>query len=92
MFQILRSWAFELSSRVAAQASRIAVYSDFAGSCRREQVASVFDIGANRGQFASRLRMAGWGGRIYSFEPIGEMHARLLEALHEKHGRTRRLL
>ena len=37
---------------------------------RRLDVDCVFDIGANRGQFASTLRRIGFNGWILSFEPI----------------------
>lgn len=39
----------------------------------------VIDIGANRGQFAQRLRSTGYRGRILSVEPLPEEHAYLLE-------------
>lgn len=50
---------------------------------RKYGIEQVFDVGANKGQFALRLRQLGFGGRVVSFEPLSREHAEL-QRLSEK--------
>ena len=43
-------------------------------------VATILDVGANRGQFASKILASGWNGDLVSFEPVSETHSMLTEA------------
>lgn len=41
-------------------------------------VAKVLDVGANLGQYANSLFSAGFNGEVVSFEPLSDIHAKLV--------------
>lgn len=79
MLQHVTPGLFNMAGRVAKFASRVGIYADMARACDQSGAVTLLDIGANRGQFASRIRAAGWSGKIVSFEPIPDLHGRLLK-------------
>ena len=42
--------------------------------------ATILDVGANKGQFASEVFREGWMGDLVSFEPVTETHGRLTQS------------
>jgi FkbM family methyltransferase len=52
----------------------------FQFSLQRRRVTVLLDLGANIGQFARLIRKAGYSGKIISFEPLSDAHAKLLIA------------
>lgn len=55
------------------------------GVLRHLDIGLLLDVGANTGQFARNARLAGYGGRIVSFEPLPQAHASLKDnAAHDR--------
>jgi FkbM family methyltransferase len=46
---------------------------------RKVKINTLFDIGANTGQFASKIRNAGYAGKIVSFEPLTSAREKLIQ-------------
>lgn len=46
---------------------------------RHHRIDTVLDVGANVGQYGKRLRDWGYGGRIFSFEPLSSAHEQLTD-------------
>jgi len=81
MLRSPKQWLRSTLRMAGYDVRRITVESDpahqLAVALRRFEVETVFDVGANAGQFASGLRSAGYTGSIVSFEPLSAPHASL---------------
>ena len=72
--RLLRGFGWEIRRYELAEMARLA------GFLHQHRVDCVLDVGANVGQFGSELRAVGYTGRIVSFEPQSDAHARLVVA------------
>jgi FkbM family methyltransferase len=70
----LRSFGWEIRRFTLDEMTQLARFLSI------HQVEAVLDVGANIGQFATTLRMAGFDGKIISFEPQSEAYGRLTAA------------
>jgi len=50
---------------------------DLVWHCRDQNIETCYDVGANVGQFGTKLRKFGFTGSILSFEPLTQAHQRL---------------
>jgi FkbM family methyltransferase len=55
-------------------------WAHLAATLKANAITTVFDIGANTGQYATWLRQSGYTGHLVSFEPLSDAHAMLQEA------------
>jgi FkbM family methyltransferase len=80
----LKSWVRRMANRCGLNVTRyrpeLTESGRLAGLLAHHGVNLVLDVGANVGQYASSLRRSGYRGRMLSFEPLEEAHARLLVA------------
>jgi FkbM family methyltransferase len=80
----LESWIRRLANRCGLDVTRyrpaVTESGRLAAMLAHHGVNLVLDVGANTGQFASNLRRSGYNGRMLSFEPLEEAHARLVSA------------
>jgi FkbM family methyltransferase len=75
---LLRSCGYELVRRPPGARGRMVHYppTDWLD---RESIRTILDIGANTGDFALTMARRFPRARVYSFEPLAEVHAELLE-------------
>lgn len=74
----LRRAAGEMGFRLVPERKLKEPLAQLVAALHRNDVDAVIDVGANEGQYAGLLRGEGWRGPIISFEPIGDVHARLV--------------
>jgi FkbM family methyltransferase len=69
--------AQEHLAQVQRQTGSYLAHEQISWILRTKRINCVFDVGANVGQFAQRLRSSGYRGRIVSFEPVPHLAAQL---------------
>jgi FkbM family methyltransferase len=75
MKYLIRSFVRSCAHRLGLDLAR---YVPLSRALSANAITTVFDIGANQGQFGRELRRDGYRGRIISFEPMSAAHAVLL--------------
>jgi FkbM family methyltransferase len=64
-------------SKVQRQTGSYLAHEQISAIMSKQRINCVFDVGANVGQYAQRLRTSGYRGRIVSFEPVPHLAAEL---------------
>lgn len=84
LMKVVRAQARELLTRAGWDLQRVDASIHPIGALRRllrhHRIDLVLDVGANVGQYGAELRRYGFEGRIVSFEPISQAHAKLCRA------------
>ena len=77
----LKRWLRDFSRRHGWEIARVTERTDLsafvASLCHDKRINCVIDVGANIGQFARELRIDGYRGHIFSFEPVSHAYAQL---------------
>lgn len=79
MKEIIRSIARHCGYEITRYAPDTNHAARLANCLNSQKIATVVDVGANVGQFASSLRQSGFRGRLISIEPQKEAHDRLVQ-------------
>jgi FkbM family methyltransferase len=69
--RILRTFGWEIRRFIESEVTQLSK------QLNQRSINIVLDIGANEGQFASALFLAGYKGRIISFDPLSDVHKKL---------------
>ena len=75
----LRSCGFDLKRYAPASSEGARLMA----MLRAQQINTIFDVGANEGQFGAMLREEGYQGRIVSFEPLSSAWGKLNARAHK---------
>jgi FkbM family methyltransferase len=74
---VVRRFARRLGYEILRPPEAFAAETTLNGLLLQENINLILDVGANVGQFVYKIRAAGYGGRIVSFEPQAAAHAEL---------------